>query len=65
LGGDVEDDAGALGFREARPPTRAELEATLARINPPIMRWLKTRGLLRGDDNSQEERTRAGRVVFG
>jgi hypothetical protein len=52
----VEDDAGALRCVEATPPARAELEAMLARIYQRVMKWLKRRGLLRGDDDSHEER---------
>jgi hypothetical protein len=44
----VEDDTGALRFVQATPPTRAELEAMLARIAQRVMKCLKTRGLLRG-----------------
>ena len=52
----VEDEAGALRFVEAPPPTRGELEAMLARIYQRVMRWLDKRGLLRGNDDSHEER---------
>lgn len=52
----VEDDAGALRFVEATPPTRAELEAMLARIYQRVMKWLNKRGLLRTDHDSHEER---------
>lgn len=50
----VEDDAGALRFEEAPPPTRAELEEMVARIYVRVMRWLNKRGLLRGDESHEE-----------
>jgi hypothetical protein len=52
----VEDEAEALRFVEAPPPTRGELEAMLTRIYERVMKWLNTRGLLRGDDDSHEGR---------
>jgi hypothetical protein len=45
-----------LGFIEAPPPTRGELEAMLVRIYARVMKWLNNRGFLRGDDDAQDER---------
>jgi hypothetical protein len=51
----VEDESGTLRFVEAPPPSRAELEAMVARIFARVMKWLKRRGLLRDEEDSHAE----------
>jgi hypothetical protein len=46
------DEAGALRFEPAPPPTREELQSMLERIYARVMKWLKKRALLREEDDS-------------
>jgi len=64
----VRDDAGRAVFHAMPPPTRAELDVVVRRVQRRSFAWLARRGLV--DDSPLEERRRAGchgaaRVVEG